>query len=47
MPGDNCRIVGCGTCRREKGIGIFKLSSEKVKEHWRKYGLILSARPEL
>ena len=24
MPGDNCLVFGCGTCRRTKGIGICK-----------------------
>ncbi len=25
MPGDNCAVFNCGSCRRTKGIGIFKL----------------------
>ena len=25
MPGCNRAVFGCGTCRRTKGIGIFKL----------------------
>ena len=25
MPGVNCAVIGCGSCRRTKGIGIFKL----------------------
>ena len=29
MPGVNCAIVGCGTSRRTKGIGIFKLPAAK------------------
>ena len=36
MPGDNCAIYGCGTNRRTKGIGIFKLPSEKLYPEWRK-----------
>ena len=32
MPGENCCVVGCGTNRRHKGVGIFKLPSE---ENWR------------
>ena len=33
MPGDNCAIVGCGTSRRTKGIGIFKLPFAKNEEY--------------
>ena len=29
MPGVNCAVIGCGSCRRTKGIGIFKLPSAK------------------
>ena len=38
MPGDNCAVWGCGSCRRRKGIGIFKLPLPKDAEHktWRK-----------
>ena len=33
MPGKNYSVVGCGTSRQVKGIGIFKLpSAEKVKQ---------------
>ena len=37
MPGDNCAVFGCGSCRRKKGIAIFKLPSAKDAEHkaWR------------
>jgi hypothetical protein len=37
MPGDNCAVMGCGTCWRTKGIGIFKLPAPKNKEYtaWR------------
>ena len=35
MPGKNCSIVGCGSCRRIKGIGIFKVPSEKADKDWR------------
>ena len=35
MPGKNCSIVGCGSCRRSKGIGIFKLPSAETNEKWR------------
>lgn len=38
MPGCNWSITGCGTCRRTKGIGIFKLPAEKNDEYkeWRR-----------
>ena len=38
MPGDNCCIPLCGSCRRTKGLGIFKLPSIKKKhrQDWRK-----------
>lgn len=38
MPGDNCSVVGCGTCRRTKGIGIWKLRAARNEEYrkWRK-----------
>ena len=38
MPGVNCAVFGCGTCRRTKGIGIFKLPAPKNDEYisWRK-----------
>ena len=29
MPGANCSIFGCGTSRRNTGVGIFRLPSEK------------------
>ena len=35
MPGENCCVVGCGSNRRTKGIGIFKLPSEKLHKGWR------------
>ncbi|XP_068707882.1 uncharacterized protein [Montipora foliosa] len=40
MPGDNCSVVGCGTCRKTKGIGIWKLPAprnaayRKWREDW-------------
>ena len=34
MPGQNC-IIGCGACRRMKGLGIFKLPSEDANKEWR------------
>lgn len=38
MPGENCAVFGCGSCRRTKGIGIWKLPSAKDEAHalWRK-----------
>ena len=48
MPGDNCCIPLCGSCRRTKGLGIFKLPSIKKKhrQDWRKkwLGEILKTR---
>ena len=37
MPGENCAVWGCGSCRRTKGIGIWKLPSAKNEGHmkWR------------
>lgn len=37
MPGVNCAVFGCGSCRRTKGIGIFKLPLAKDENHkrWR------------
>lgn len=37
MPGENCAVFGCGSCRRTKGLGIFKLPRSKDEEHkkWR------------
>ncbi|KAL9964646.1 hypothetical protein ACROYT_G028320 [Oculina patagonica] len=37
MPGDNCSVFGCGSCRRIKGIGIWKLPATKDEAHkkWR------------
>ena len=40
MPGDNCAVFDCGSCRRTKGIGIWKLpvakdeASKKWREDW-------------
>lgn len=37
MPGENCSVFGCGTCRRTKGIGIWKLPAARNAEYkkWR------------
>lgn len=37
MPGENCAVFGCGSCRRTKGIGIWKLPLAKDEAHakWR------------
>ena len=37
MPGVNCAVWGCGSCRRTKGLGIFKLPAAKDEVHkkWR------------
>ena len=38
IPGANCSVLGCGSCRRSKGIGIFKPPVAKDEAHrkWRK-----------
>lgn len=37
MPGRNCAVFGCGSCRRTKGIGIWKLPLAVDDRHreWR------------
>lgn len=41
MPGANCCIVGCGSCRRKTNdeesqkIGIFKLPTVQANKKWR------------
>ena len=37
MPGENCSVFGCGSCRRTKGIGIWKLPAVKNDSYknWR------------
>ena len=37
MPGANCSVVGCGTSRRSKGVGIFKVPKGINEEYvrWR------------
>ena len=35
MPGENCSVVGCGSSRRTKCIGIFKLPSKILHKEWR------------
>ena len=32
MPGENCAIFGCGSCKSIKGLGILKIPSGKDKE---------------
>ena len=34
MPGENCCVVNCGTSRRTKGVGIFKLPSVESNNEW-------------
>ena len=40
MPGANCSIFGCGTSRKNVGVGIFRIPSEldelskKTREAW-------------
>jgi len=33
MPGANCAVFGCGSCRRTKGIGIWRLPVAKDEAH--------------
>ena len=37
MPGENCAVFGCGSSRRKKGIGIWKLPKAKDESYakWR------------
>ena len=37
MPGENCAVFDCGSCRRTKGIGIWKLPAAKndAYKKWR------------
>ena len=37
MPGENCAVVGCGSCRRTKNIGIWKLPSGKKNDKYKKW----------
>ena len=36
MPGENCCVVGCSTSRKTKGMGLFKLPSDKLYPTWRR-----------
>ena len=37
MPGDNCTLVGYGSCQRSMGIGIWSLPASRNEEYkkWR------------
>ena len=36
MPGENCSIFGCGTCRNQSVHGIFKIPTAKdLTKKWR------------
>ena len=35
MPGDNCSVFGCGSCRRTNGIRMWKLPAPKNEAHQR------------
>ena len=37
MPGANCAVFGCGTCRNEKDVGIFTLSNPNKDDFYRKW----------
>ena len=49
MPGDNRAVCGCGSCRRKKGIGIWKLPSAKNEAHmkWRDVWLNEITKPRV
>ena len=34
MPGANCCIPECGTCRRHEGIGLFKIPKKKSEDSY-------------
>ena len=48
MPGDNCSVFACGTCRKTKGVGIWKIPKAKEEDHkkWREdwLGKIMKTR---
>ena len=37
MPGANCAVFGCGTCRNEKDVGIFTLPNLNKDDFYRKW----------
>ena len=37
MPGDKCSVVGCGSCRRTKGIGNYMKAAALKNEAHRKW----------
>ena len=37
MPGANCAVFGCGTCRNEKDVGIFTLPNPNKDDIYRKW----------
>ena len=41
MPGANCSMVGCGSCRRTKGLSIIKLPASRNEAYktWCENGL--------
>ena len=47
MPSDNCAVLGCGSCRRTKGLGIWKLPAPKdeASKKWRQDWLCQITRP--
>ena len=32
MPGDNCSVFGCGQCRRQHGVGIFRVPGQPTQK---------------
>ena len=49
MPGENCAIFGCGTCRNQSIYGIFKIPSPKddFNKKWREEMLSLITRDRI
>ena len=46
MPGENCAVFGCGTCRNQKDLAIFKVPTAKdeVTRKWRSEMLSIITR---
>ena len=49
MPGKNCSVFGCGSCRRTKGIGIWKLPAAKSDSYkkWRSDWLSVNTKAKV
>ena len=42
MPGSNCSVFGCGTCRNPGDIGIFKIPAPKHEFHTKRRNDLLA-----